>query len=165
MDNKHSAHPYPPIQVAGRDAKYAQAMLSNMGGINSEMSAVSSYFYNSIVTGWNERVAKIFRQISVVEMHHLEIFGKLALALGADPRLWECQGSNMVYWSPGYNSHPTELPAILKNALRAEQAAIRKYEYQARTIGDKNIVENLQRILIDEREHVEIFNMLIREAQ
>lgn len=39
--------PYPPIQVKGKNAYYARLMLSNVGGRNSEMGAVSTYFYNA----------------------------------------------------------------------------------------------------------------------
>lgn len=78
--------PYPPVQVCGANPMYARAMLANIGSCNSEMSAVSLYFYNSIITKpIQQDVAECFHKISIVEMHHLEIFGQLAKLLGADP--------------------------------------------------------------------------------
>ena len=85
-----SPEPYPDIHVRGRDPRYARAMLSNIGGVTSEMSAVALYLYDHLVSG-DTPTARIFREISVVEMHHLEIFSELAMQLGADPRLWSVQ--------------------------------------------------------------------------
>ncbi len=78
----HSDLPYPPIRVKQRNPVYAKDMLDNLGGANSEMSAVSLYFYNFLVTAENREISEAFRQISIVEMHHMEIFGTLARQLG-----------------------------------------------------------------------------------
>ena len=42
--------PYPPVKVDGKNPQYAAAILSNIGSCNSEMTAVSLYFYNSLIT-------------------------------------------------------------------------------------------------------------------
>src|SRR5699024_9751066 len=81
--------PYPPIQVDGPNPIYANEMLSNIADVVSEMSDVSRYFYNAVVL--EEKFgtfATCFHHISIVEMHHLNTFAKLAMMLGADPRLW-----------------------------------------------------------------------------
>ena len=39
--------PYPSIEVCEKNRMYAKAMLANVGSCNSEMSAVSLYFYNT----------------------------------------------------------------------------------------------------------------------
>lgn len=157
----YSPLPYPPVCAAGKNPAYARAILSNVGGSNSEMSAVSLYFYNNLVACAHEEIAKTFHDVSVVEMHHLEIFGRLAFQLGADPRLWNQKGSHMMYWTPAYNRYPLPIKALLQNALEGEEAAIAKYECQASWICDQNVVENIQRILVDERIHVEIFKSLL----
>jgi len=153
--------PYPAVQAGEVNLRYARAMLSNVGGRNSEMNAVSLYFYNSLVTKKEyESFATCFHSISIVEMHHLDIFGELALQLGADPRLWGRASSRYIYWSPGYNQYPREIKALLRNAIDGEQAAIRKYSEQAQTIQNANIVENLKRIILDEQHHIEIFESM-----
>lgn len=154
-----ASFPYPEIRVEESNPFYAAAMLSNIGGANSEMSAVSLYFYNSLIGG--EGNAQIFRQISIVEMHHLDIFGRLAYLLGANPRLWEQQSYRMVYWTPDYNQYPVETKALLRNSLEGEMAAIEKYTRQAQEIRDPYILANLQRIINDEEVHVRIFESLL----
>lgn len=70
--------PYPPIKAESGNPAYARVMLDNIGGSNSEMSAISLYVFNQLITGYNPDVSAVFHKVSIVEMHHLEIFGKLA---------------------------------------------------------------------------------------
>ena len=143
--------PYPPIKPECKNPMYAHAMLSNIGSANSEMTAISLYIYNRFVTAQKDDIAQIFHKISVVEMHHLNIFGTLAVQLNR----------RMVYWTPQYNHYPTELKPLLQNSLSGELKTIEKYKTQARRIKDANIVENLERIILDEECHVEIYKALL----
>lgn len=154
---------YPSIHVERPNRVYAGAMLDNIGGCNSEMSAVSLCFFNHLAAYRLEDVAKVFHDISMTEMRHLEIFGTLARQLGETPRLWTRRGEGKVYWSPGYNHYPTALRPMLTNAISSERAAVRKYEAQAKFIRDANVVENLRRIIADERMHVTMLTQLYRK--
>lgn len=124
--------PYPPVETDGKNPQYAAAILSNIGACSSEMTAVSLYFYDSLITR-NHRpdIAQCFHRISLVEMRHLDLFGELALKLGADPRLWSCSKSRMYYWCPGCCQYTAHLPDLLTNALNGEIEAIRKYHAQS----------------------------------
>lgn len=156
--------PYPPIEVHCRNSLYAREMLDNIGGSNSEMSAVCLYFYNNLVTDtMYQDISYIFHRISIVEMHHLEIFGKLAQCLGEDPRLWTWNRGCRTYWSPSYDNYPKDLCRLMHNALSGELAAIEKYRCQAQCIEDGCIVANLKRIIEDEEVHVQIFRKIIEE--
>jgi len=76
---------YPPVKVCEKNPRYAMAMLSNIGACNSEMSAVSLYFYNSLIAnGKYEEIGKTFHKISMVEMHHMNIYGPKALECCAE---------------------------------------------------------------------------------
>ena len=56
------------------------------------MSAISLYVFNHLITEYNPDVSAVFHKVSIVEMHHLEIFGNLAQQLGEEPRLWTQHG-------------------------------------------------------------------------
>lgn len=151
--------PYPPVRAETCRREYACAMLSNIGSSNSEMSAVSLYLYNSIILNPEyEDVATCFHKISITEMHHLHIFASLAFQMGLDPRLWSPQnrGGNR-YWTPAYDAYPRAIRELIENSIKGEKAAIDKYKRQSETIRDANIVENLDRIILDEQHHIEIF--------
>lgn len=156
--------PYPPVQVCGVNQSYARAMLANIGSGNSEMSSLSLYFYNSIITRQiQEEVSECFHKISIVEMRHLDIFGELARLLGADPRLWYNTGRRAVYWSPCHNKYPKELPFLLKNSIHGEMQAIEQYRRQANWIEDENITAIINRIILDEEHHVTVLRTLYQE--
>lgn len=148
--------PYPLVCVERMNYAYGQAMLDNYGGSNSEITAINGYLYNHFCTNGCEEISSCFRKIMIVEMHHLEIFGTLARQLGQDVRLWTRKGKRHLYWSPANASYPRELRAILLQSIQSEKAAIEKYTYQSKHISDANIVENLQRIVMDEILHVEL---------
>ena len=157
---------WPEITVECANPFYAAAMLSNIGSCNSEMSAVSLYFYNHIVTQTCEpEISECFRSISVVEMHHLQIFGTLAHLLGADPRLWKYNHRRPLYWSPACNHYPRPITALLQNSLQGEKEAISKYQFQIQQIHDCHIQAILNRIIQDEEIHVHIFETLLQNLE
>lgn len=157
--------PYPPIQTESRRRDYAYAMLSNIGSNHSEMTAVSLYFYNSVIVNPDYAdFAQCFHKISIVEMHHLDIFASLASQMGLDPRLWSMENQGMCYWTPAYNSYPRKIREVIENSIQGEEATIQKYTRQAETICDTNIVKILKRIILDEKHHIEIFQAMLEQV-
>lgn len=153
--------PYPDARAAAPNPAYAQMLLDNFGGGNSEMTAVASYLYANLALGEAQpEIARVFLQISEVEMVHLRLFGILAQQLGAEPRLWSRPCGMPVYWTPGYLTYPRGLPELLEAAVESELAAIAKYEMQAKTIRDAGVAAMLRRVILDEQRHVEIFRAL-----
>lgn len=156
--------PYPPLRVERQNPGYAAEMLTNIGACSSEMSTISLYIYNStILTDRSQELAQIFHKIAMVEMHHLDIFSHLAHMLGADPRLWTCSGKRPCYWSPACNRYPMQTESLLKNALQGEQDTILKYRRQAKQICDAYVADLLNRIILDEQLHVQIFREILTE--
>ena len=90
-------------------------ILDNMGGQESEMSTIGLYIYNSIFLSSDaDRIAEIFKNISITEMHHLKIFGQLAEQLGESPRLWTHRQNRMIYWSSGYINYLLIFPKFFE---------------------------------------------------
>lgn len=155
--------PYPQVRVDGQNPIYAHEMLSDMADVVSEMSDVSRYFYIAVVTQQKYRsISTCFHNISIVEMHHLNMFAELAQLLGADPRLWSGR-TRKRWWSPSFIRYPRELRALIAESIKAETAAIRKYASQANTIRDPNIVAILNRIILDEERHLQIFSEMYQQ--
>lgn len=155
--------PYPPVRVDRPNLIYAQEMLSNMAEVVSEMSDVARYFYIAVVTEKQySSISACFHHISIVEMHHLNIFAQLAWLLGEDPRLWSGR-TRKRWWSPSFIGYPRELCALIAESIQAEEEAIAKYAKQAFIIRDMNIVAILNRIIIDEERHLEIFKEMYQE--
>ncbi len=160
-----SSEPYPPINCSIKNSMYARIMLDNMAGNRSEMSAISLYTYNQLITDEHKEIAEMFHKISIVEMHHLYIFGTLARQLGANPRLWTSRHNRAVYWSPGFNQYPKALPQLIEHSLQEEQFAVEKYTKQINVIKDEVIIHNLKRIILDEELHVNILENCLNTYQ
>lgn len=173
-----AATPYPPVKISGQNSHYAAAMLDNMAGQNSEMSAVGLYFYAQLVTTGYKDVAEAFLRIGMVEMQHLNLFGELAMQLGENPRLWcrQPRSGRYLYWNPACLKYPHIQPpapgcripesnvrTILAQAIEGEQAAIHKYMQQTSWIQDVGICDILRRISADEQMHLEIFSRLYHQ--
>lgn len=156
--------PYPSIEHLSPNIEYSQHILSNLGGLHSKMNSISLYFYNHIILKqlWPE-LSEAMKQISMVEMKHLEIFANLAYQLGADPRLWDCQNDFLEYWSPGYNVYPRQIHSLLENAIIQEQNTITTYQYQITCINDPLLQKILKRIIIDDQLHIEVFESFLKQ--
>lgn len=155
-----SQEPYPEVRAERWDRRTAEAILDNVGGGNSEMSAIGLYLYDHWVTAGEPEVSQALEEISMVEMHHMEIFATLAQQMGEDPRLWGCYQGRKRWWTPGNLPYQRRLGPLLRIAAREEKAAIRKYRAQARWIGDRGIVENLRRVILDEEQHLVVLGIL-----
>ena len=158
--------PYPPVKVQCCNKSAGLAVLDNIGGCNSEMTAVNQYLYNSLVIRCcDPELARLFDIVNRAEMHHLQIFNELAVQLGMDPRLWSCVSGKPVYWSPSCNQYSCDPCQMLCNAIKAEKAAIQKYQRQCRQICDPCIQDLLCRIIQDEQRHLEVFQAYLEELQ
>ena len=111
---------YPEVCVQEKNRQYAAAMLGNVGACDSEMSAVSLYFYNGVIAeGKFEEISECFHKISIVEMHHLHTFATLANLLGADPRMWSVERGRYRYRMHFAGSNrPLQNTADRKNGYR-----------------------------------------------
>jgi len=154
---------YPIVKVAKPNIAYARMILDNIGGCASEMTAITLYAYNHVIFREYEDVASAFGKVNIVEMRHFDIFSELALQLGENPRLWTQRYSQKVFWSPSCVKYSKHLADALGIAIDEEKAAIKKYESQIEQIQDENVVENLQRIIIDEKQHEETFIRLLEK--
>lgn len=158
--------PYPPVQPETHRKEYAYAMLSNVGSDNSEMSAVSLYFYNSILLSpQHAAFARCFHQISIVEMHHLDIFASFAHQMGLDPRLWSVPGGPVPLLDPPPTiAIPSSCRPFFKTPSRASWRPLENTAGRRKPSRTPNIVANLQRIIQDEEHHVRLFRSMLAEV-
>lgn len=154
--------PYPEVRAEGKNRRYGQAILSNVGGSVSEMGATAQYLYAHFTQSGRPEVAECLGRLAMVEMRHLAIFAQLARQLGEDPRLWSPFRGGRRYWTPEYLRYPHRLEQVLHCAIDEERSAIQKYSRQAQWIRDTNVVANLRRIIADEEVHLEILTGLLK---
>lgn len=153
--------PYPPIKVEKENSHYANLILMNYASSLSEMTAINQYIYHSIVLEKNyEDIADTIRGIAIVEMHHLDILGHLALALGKAPRYWYIRKGKPSYWNAKVVAYGNKPKIALKEDINAEIDAIHQYRQTMEHIKDHYVNNIIARIIEDEEYHLEIFRCL-----
>lgn len=161
--NKYSYNiPYPFYDYIVHNSQYADILLSLIGGLNSKMSSISLYFYNSIIIN-DINIKEAMESICRNEIFHLKILSDIVYQLGADPRLWESKDDCLEYWSPSYNIYSLDIKNILKYAIDKEQYFIDYYTKQLKIINDPILCKVLKRLLLDDQLHLEIFNKLLED--
>jgi len=154
--------PYPVVKTEGKNLYFAALLTNDYAGVISEMSAVTKYVYQQIVTS-NKKIADTIGCISIVEMRHMEILGEIIRDFGGNPRLAVQSGCSPVFWNAqniGYDTNPR---TYLKDNIANEKAAIASYNNRINQINDIYVKKVLERIILDENNHILQFCTLIEE--
>lgn len=155
--------PYPEVRVEEKNPYYADLLSEDYAGRSSETTATLLYSYQHFNTfDSNEEFSKIIEKIAIVEMKHLEMLGKTIKLLGKEPIYKTCEASrgDCVMWSASNIDYSTRLKEMLEVDIREESKAIKIYESHKKLIKDKYIKNMLDRIILDEKRHLEIFKSL-----
>lgn len=155
MDKRcHCDLPYPPVQVSRPDSRWLPPLRDLYAGRRSELGAITQYCYQSFVlSGQNEETAQLLRCIAIVEMHHLEMLGKLICLCGGRP---DFASGRRQWWSGSFPSYRKDPCGALLVSLGDEVAAVDAYRRAAARIGDPKIRAVLERIAMDETLHVQL---------
>ena len=153
--------PYPEVKVEEKNTYYADLLSQDYAGVVSETTAVMQYSYQHFdKSKENKEFAEIIAEIAEVEMKHLELLGETIKLLGKKPIYKTCESErgDCVFWSAKNVNYKTDLKDMLKSDINSEKGAIKNYENHKRLIKDKYIKNMLDRIILDEKRHLEIFN-------
>ena len=160
--------PYPPVQP-GRDPQTASLLLEDYSGAASELTAVTQYFYAS--AQMQGRCQAIYKQyaadlesIAIAEMLHLDLLAQAIIAKGGDPRYVTMGGRKPERcWNSGVIAYSKDPACILLESIDAEQGAINQYRRHIRCIEDVSVQALLERIVLDEERHLQLFQQLYRQ--
>lgn len=152
--------PYPPVKTQGECLSYAALLSNDFGGQVSEMSAITAYTFQHMVAK-DSSLANALSCISMVEMHHYEMIGELIVCFGGCPRLGSQSGCGIKYWSAHNLSWETDPVTFLRENIRNEQAAIACYTARIAQLDDPFAKQVIERIILDEKHHIEIFNSFL----
>lgn len=152
--------PYPSVSDIKPDARIARRLLAEYASGEGELAAITQYFYNSLIVPLTGPAAlgDLFSCVSRVEMHHLELIGKLIIAYGGDPGFLSYgRGDRTAWWTGAYVNYEKDPVKILKNAIHAEQAAIADYRTTISYLNNDSVRDLISRIIADEEHHIALF--------
>ena len=150
--------PYPEIVGA------TVALLKNLAnGKVGEMAASSQYIFQSVVADVaNEEIAEIFEEIGIVEMMHLDMLMHAISKFGGIPKYEDAVGN---YFNTSGLNYTVKLKDMLMHNMNAEQRAIKLYEETIRRVNNSSLIKLLERIIKDEKRHVEIFKQILNTVE
>ncbi|HJD24540.1 MAG TPA: manganese catalase family protein [Firmicutes bacterium] len=149
---------YPPVAVERPYLPYARMLAQDLASPQSEMTAISQYMYQSWAAASRaSELAHALRKIAQVEMHHLDILGRLIVLLGGDPRFQGVPNNRRSAWSGHCLDYAQALPAMLQSNIAAEQSARNTYLAQANMVRDSRLAAILRKLAADEDVHIGIF--------
>lgn len=155
--------PYPPIQVRGKNQKYADLLTIDYCGQVSELSAILQYINNENRMACEHcSLIRTILGLAMAEMMHLQKLGELICLLGGNVGFETKQQNGM--WSPSFLTLPECIPQMLQADMEAEKAAIRQYKIHINAIQDDCVNAVLRRIILDEEYHLMILQSLIKNG-
>lgn len=153
--------PYPEVKVLAPNPYYAKIIMDDYAGKISEFTAISQYLYHNFsMKNKYKELAEIIENISITEMHHMEMLATMLKLLGYEPIL--TNGLN-VFWNASYVYYGNSICDMLKGDLKSEIDAIDIYESNIKIINDPYIQAVLKRIILDEKVHLKIFEEQIKK--
>ena len=157
--------PYPQPVFICPNLHCAQTLEKAYVGEAGEFSAVTLYFYQSVLfQPHNPQAARILHEISIVEMSHLKMLASSILAVGGRPVLGLSHGKERIWWSGGQLPYNGSLRVALILDIRAEQQAIRLYNHILSMPECEEVHPLICRIIMDEEHHIELLNDLLKDC-
>ncbi|MCX8075362.1 MAG: ferritin-like domain-containing protein [Clostridia bacterium] len=173
MGNTHDIHitkgyasplPYPEIQVEGKNKYYAELLMDDYSGFASELTATNQYIYhNFVIKNCDAEIAEMLERVAIVEMMHMEMLSKLIILLGGNP-IFRCpnfSNKKLKCWNSSFVYYGNNICDQLKADLKSEFDAIELYKKHIEIINDVYVQRVLERIILDEQLHVELFKKAI----
>ena len=123
-----------------------------------ELAGILQYIYQSVIADkTNEEIAKIFEEIGVVEMLHLDILMHAITMFGGTPKYEDAQGN---FFNTANLNYSTKLREMLDNNIRSESVAIENYKMAISRVNNQSLKDLFARIIEDEMLHLDIFKKI-----
>ena len=150
--------PYPKLMNIRQNLNYANLLYDSFAGEYGELSAVAQYIYEHMELKKYESFSKILLSIAIEEMHHLDLIGDLIRRLGKRP--YFINKDKCMWSAENVKYHFNNIYDMLCYNIESEKKAIESYREIIKYTQNKSIKDLLDRIILDEQTHLEIFNRL-----
>lgn len=153
--------PYPELCDVTPDYKFGRLVYDSYAGNKSELTTILSYVFQHLTNEEREDVATLLMVIAKQEMKHLELLGEILVQLGLEPYYMSTYGNK--WCSDNVRSKFNNVVEMLDFNIESEKGAIQEYKHLINVCGNDSIKAVLARIIMDEENHIQIFDMLKRK--
>lgn len=152
-----SNEPFPNINNLKGTQQDIALLHKAFSSCGSETTAILQYVFQSYVIK-DEDIAKIIENIAMTEMVHHDYLGKAIVKLGGTPYYTNGFGGD---YSTKCVFEGKNIVDMLNQNIKDEESGINYYENIKKQLSSNELVELIDRIILDEIVHVETFNKLL----
>jgi bacterioferritin len=158
--------PYPEASASKENSELASRLSALYAGRYSELSALAGYTYQHLVLKDKySYIADTLECLSITEMKHFELLGKLIVSLGGDPLIGETDRRRLYYWNGSYAESALRLDRVIADDIRNERRAVADYSAFLNYSEDPGVNAVIERIIKDEEHHIEILSDIYDEIK
>ena len=151
--------PYPEIVGAVEDMQTVGVLKNLATSKMGELNGVLQYIYQSVIADkTNKEIASIFEEIGIVEMMHLDMLMHTITDFGGIPKYEDANGNPFNFSNINYS---VKLKDMLQNNIKDEMIAIEAYTNARNKVKNQSLKDLLDRIILDEQKHLEVFKQLL----
>ena len=150
--------PYPKVENIKPDHYFGKMLYDAYSGSKSELTTILSYVFEYLTNGDYEEVVTFLKMISKQEMKHLDLLGEILVSLELEPYYMSTYGNK--WCSDNVRTNFSSLEEMLSCNIESEKGAIKEYQHLMKIAQNESIKAVLARIIMDEENHVQIFEML-----
>ena len=149
--------PYPSIDGITKDIEAANIISPAYAGLHSELTAILQYTFQDINFRYQglEYLASLLESISLAEMQHFELLGKMLIRLGVSPVMSQIPPYKQNFFNTSAVSYSTTPQKMLIDSIEGELEAIRTYKSMVSKLKNEEVAAVIKRIILDEMLHVE----------
>ena len=150
--------PYPEVNGIEPNYKFGRMLYEAYSGSKSELTTILTYIFQYLTNGEAEEAQMFLQAIANQEMKHLELLGQILVCLGLEPYYMSTYGNK--WCSDNVKSNFKSLKEMLEFNIESEKGAIAGYKKLIDICECDQIKIVLARIIMDEENHVKIFENL-----
>lgn len=155
--------PYPELKNCVPNAQCVTILRNLANDRVGEFTAITQYTYQHVVSSkMSEEISKILEEISIVEMHHLELLCSAMMCFGAKPEFKDGKGQ---WFSANYANYSPRLIDMLRANIKSESQAIYDYTCAADKVNNESLRQLFLRIAEDEKCHLQTFEELYKQVE
>ncbi len=161
----HVDLPYPKLDQLQPDLCAAEIIAPAYASMSSELGAILQYLYHHFqyTERGMEKYATAMEDIAISEMTHFDLLGTALIRLGVDPVFTARPPRRYDYFNTSRIAYSTYPQKMLLDDIQGERMAIAQYEDMICRLRNEEVAALIQRIVMDERLHVQILSGLLEE--
>lgn len=150
--------PYPEVKDIVPDYKFGRMLYESYAGSKSELTTILTYVFQYLTNDEKKEASTLIAAIAKQEMKHLELLGEILVQMGLEPYYMSTYGNK--WCSDNVRSKFSCFEEMLDFNIESEKGAIKGYQSLIDMCECDNVKVVLARIIMDEENHIKIFEML-----